>query len=1836
MAATGSRRPGLGLIARLAALAALLVVPSLSAVVDSASAPSPCAPAWSVVPSPDPAAGSNSLAAFAAFSATRAWAVGYSVDGSGTEQPLVERLVGTVLTATNPAAAATGNSRLTSVAVIAQDDVVAAGYTVKGDGSVVPLVERWNGTSWTASNPAAGPGDHRLLGVAAVSAGDVTAVGYTDDGKGTTPLVLRWNGTTWTASHPNAGTGSHRLSAVSAISASDIVAVGTTTTAAGSAPLVLRWNGAAWTASNPAAGTGDHELRGVDARVATDVVAVGVTTTTSGKVPLVLRWNGISWTAANPAATAGNDELNAVSAVAANDVWAVGRSPGSPDKTLALHWDGSAWTVAPTPNGAGASALNGVSALGALDVWAVGTGGTSTLVEHYEPCAPSVSTDPATDMTQTGATLRGTVVPNGVATSHHFDYGTTTSYGSTTPTTAAGSGTTAVPVAAAVGGLSPATTYHFRLAATNSAGTSFGDDASFTTGANPTLSLSPASASVTEQDSGTQTITFTATLSAASSQTVTVNWSSTSGSATADVDYLGAGSGLTFAPGDTSETFTVRVIGDDLDEADETFTVGLSSPANATIASGGSTVTIVDDDTRPSAITDPATGVTQTVATLNASINPNGKATTYRFEYGTTTAYGSTTPTTAAGSGTSAVAVSAAITGLTAGKTYHFRVVATSPAGTTNGADQAFNSAQPALALSPLSPTVDEGDTGSTNLAFTVALSAASAQTVTVAYATANGTATAGQDYTAVSGTLTFAPGDTSEPISVPVLGDNADENDETFTMTLSSPTNAAISAGLATVVIRDNDTKPSATTVAATGVGETTATLQGSVNPQGKSTSVSFEWGLTTGYGSPTPTQALAAGTSAQAVSAALSGLVASTTYHYRVVATSAAGTTQGADQTLRTADPTLGVAATPATVTEPDNTATATATFTVTLSSRSGLPVTVGYSTVAGTATAGEDFTAASGTLTYAAGETTKTVTVTVKGDNVDEDDEAFQLHLASPVNASIATADATLTILDNDPQARLSVNDPAVAEGAGSVTFTVTLAPASGRTVTVQYATVNGTAVAPGDYAAASGTLTFAKGETTKQVSVTIVADTAFEADETFSLKLSNAVKADLGDDTGVATIRNDDAAPGVSIDDQSVTEGDSGTKTLTFTTTLCAPGTGGSGQPACSPTASGLPATAAYATADASATAPSDYAAATGTLTIPAGSKTATVSVTVNGDLIFETDETFGIALTNIANAVAAKATGTGTIKNDDAAPSVVVGDASTVEGGIAKFTITVCAPGTGGSGQPACAPRTTGVPIAVNYSAESGTACGASPPAFAGLDFDQIGGQRIVQAGDTTRTLEIQTRGNKVKEPDRKFCVQIQSPEGGAGVVVRRWGTGTIVDDDSQPVVSISDAQVAEGDGAASFAEFTVTFTNPSTLCTPDGSFCGASVKWSTVPGTAGSPADFTSASGTVTMEPPDSDFAFKLAYVVKIAVAPDALDEPNEQFTIVLSDPRLATIAAGHGTGTGTILDDDAPPGAATAAASEVTSAGATLNGTANPSSKATTAWYELGLTTSYGSTIGPVALDADGVGHSVPLVATGLQFGTVYHFRLVAQNATGTTYGADSTFTTVVPPPVPTTGGATGVTMGAATVAGKVTTYGLETSAWFEYGSTTAYGSATPVKTIAAGLQSADVSQALGGLAPKTGYHYRLVARRGDAVVAGDDRTFETGARVAVLQPPTFRVAATSILSGPFVPFTVGCMRASGSCRGSIGLEASRRSLQATGGKATWSIGRAAFTARQGKAAAVKVQLSPKALSALRKAHRLTVVATISVRDNARKASPKKLTLILKLPPPKKTAAAP
>jgi subtilisin family serine protease len=233
--------------------------------------------------------------------------------------------------------------------------------------------------------------------------------------------------------------------------------------------------------------------------------------------------------------------------------------------------------------------------------------------------------------------------------------------------------------------------------------------------------------------------------------------------------------------------------------------------------------------------------------------------------------------------------------------------------------------------------------------------------------------------------------------------------------------------------------------------------------------------------------------------------------------------------------------------------NSGTTPLTFTVTLSAASTSTVTVNYATVGGSATSGTDFATRSGTLSFAPGETSKTISVDVVGDTAFEGNETFTLALSgASTNASIQTASAAGTITNDDVQpapATLSISSVSAFESAGTFVFVVTLSAPRTSSVSVRFATANGTATSSGktaDYTSASGTLTFNPGETSKSVSVSVRNDSTVEADETFFVNLSRASGAAIAVARGTGTIRNDDGLVAAAFAALAATESTATTK------------------------------------------------------------------------------------------------------------------------------------------------------------------------------------------------------------------------------------------------------------------------------------------------------------------------------------------------------------------------------------------------------------------------------------------------------------------------------------------------------------------------------------------------------------------------------------------------------------------------------------------------------------------------------------------------------------------
>ena len=276
------------------------------------------------------------------------------------------------------------------------------------------------------------------------------------------------------------------------------------------------------------------------------------------------------------------------------------------------------------------------------------------------------------------ATLDGMVNPNGAsATNYWFQYGTTTSYGLQTGTHGAGGGTSDQHVSASLSGLVAGTIYHYRLVAQNSAGTTDGQDQTFTTSA----ANAPLVTTGTASKVGAKTATLNGTVNPNGGSTIYWFQYGTTTSYGLQTGTHGAGSGTSSHPVSAGIfglvagiTYHYRLVAQNsagtTDGADQTFT---TSAATAPVVTTGG----ADEVGRHS-------------AEVNGRVNANGASTTYWFQYGTTTSYGLQSSVHGIGSGTRDRHVEAHLSGLTAGTTYHYRLVAQNSAGTTDGQDQTF------------------------------------------------------------------------------------------------------------------------------------------------------------------------------------------------------------------------------------------------------------------------------------------------------------------------------------------------------------------------------------------------------------------------------------------------------------------------------------------------------------------------------------------------------------------------------------------------------------------------------------------------------------------------------------------------------------------------------------------------------------------------------------------------------------------------------------------------------------------------------------------------------------------------------------------------------------------------------------------------------------------------------------------------------------------------------------------------------------------------------------------------------------------------------------------
>lgn len=1034
---------------------------------------------------------------------------------------------------------------------------------------------------------------------------------------------------------------------------------------------------------------------------------------------------------------------------------------------------------------------------------------------------------------------------------------------------------------------------------------------------------------IVDEDAGTAMFTAKVDLEVAGGFTLEVN--TADGTAVADGDYTSvANQPLAFA-GDANETqsFTVTIADDMVVEANETFTVSMDNVSNQSIdITDTATGIIRDNDEATVTIEDKTVNESDGSIMFTATVD---KAVQGGFTVDVSSADG----TALTGSDYTAIVNQTLTFAGDADEEENFTISITDDMLVEN--DETFTVAMgdaskeniitDDIATATITDndvaeisiddiTLNEGNSGTTDFEFTVTLSKAAASPIAVDVATAENTALAGSDFEHLPAntTVNFAAGVTSQTITVNVNGDIDVENDETFFVNLSNPTfdgstsssRVSIEDDMGTGTIT-NDDRP-IVSIADAAIFE---------NMDG-STSSTLTFTVTLNQSAPTPTvvsystqDETAEDETGDADYISKSGTV-----------TFAPGeTTMTVDITINNndiveADETFLVNLTNASgnsnpmISSTEGTATGTiknddaATisvnnisrdeanassddfeFTVSLSNPVDSDVSVTVSTGDDTATGGgtdyNDFTMP---ITFAAGETSKTVTITYVNDNIVENDETFAVELSALNNGdrNVNLGSNGTGIITNDDATAISINDISLEEGNSGTTafnFTISLTNPSAQDISFKATTNDGTAMDGGvDYNDVNNTFSIPAGMTSTEVTVNVIGDITVEEDETFTLDLdepkfggmTDATRVTISDAQGAATIENDDDVT-FSIENESIMEGNSGTATMTFTITASSPVENTT--------------QIAYATADDSAEAASDYSATTGTVTFNATETSKTFTVSINGDEDTEPNETFFVNLSDggMGNPQFTDAQAIGTIINDDS-PSFSIDNQTITETNsgtvTATFTVTLNNPGANEA--------------TVEYTTMDGSAT-------AGEDYTAKTGTLSFPNGTPTQTIEISISGDEKVELDQDFKVMLSNAAGDdEPTIAVETGTGTITNDDTA-TLTITDNSATEG------SDITFNVTLDKEL---DNSL---KVDYITSDNTATAGSDYTGSNGQLTFD----GSSINDSKTIIIATSTDNIAEADELFNVILSNIQASGLAvdfaANDDTAEGQITNDDIP-----------------------------------------------------------------------------------------------------------------------------------------------------------------------------------------------------------------------------------------------------------------------------------------------------------------------------------
>ena len=846
-------------------------------------------------------------------------------------------------------------------------------------------------------------------------------------------------------------------------------------------------------------------------------------------------------------------------------------------------------------------------------------------------------------------------------------------------------------------------------------------------------------------------------------------------------------------------------------------------------------------------------------------------------------------------------------------------------------------------------PTYSVNESGGT-ATITVTRTGGSAGAVGVSYATSNGTATAGSDYTTTSGTLSFADGEVSKTFTIPITNDTLVESNETINLTLSSPTGGASlgSQSTAVLTIQDNDAPGALQFSGATySVNETQATATITVTRTGGSAgAVGVSYATSNGtatagsdYTTTSGTLNFADGEVSKTFTIPITNdtLVESDETVNLTLSSPTGGASLGSQSTAvltiisdDVAQPgQLQFSAATYSVNENGG---GTATITVTRTNGSNVAVGVHYATSNGTATAGSDYTATSGDLSFGIGEVSKTFTIPITNDTLVESDETVNLTLTSPTGGATLGSQSTavLTIVSDDvatPDHDVIISskaayvyeaNPNTNYGTGTL-YVRNYSTASDRWTYVNFditgvtgTTVDSAVVQLRSKMSTAGSIDVSVygvsdsswGEMTltwnnKPASEATALATTNVNSTTYSWKEWNVASwvqhaRDLGWSTLTLCFKADTilANDVLSYGDDSgnskpqlIVDSHTGVVTpeVTIAATDASASEAGPDNGVFTVTRTGSttgPLTVNY-TISGTATNTSDYTTLSGNVTIADGQPSATIVVTPVNDTLVESNETVILTLAGgTGYMIGSPASGTVTIVSDDAYGALQFSGATyTVNETAGTATITVTR--TGGSAGA----------VGVSYATSNGTAT-------AGSDYTTTSGTLNFADGEVSKTFTIPITNDTLVESDETVNLTLSSPTGGATLGSQTTAVLTIVSDDvAQPgALQFSNATYSVNENGGT-ATITVSRTGGS-----DGA---VGVNYATSNGTATAGSDYTAASGTL-------NFADgELSKTFTIPITNDTLAESNETVNLTLSSPTGGATLGSPSTATLTIVDND-------------------------------------------------------------------------------------------------------------------------------------------------------------------------------------------------------------------------------------------------------------------------------------------------------------------------------------